>query len=229
MHFEILVEDASGKIALDAIVPKILGSDTAHTFRIHPYKGVGRIPAGLNPNAQPHKRILLDQLPRILKGYGRSLLPRDQHAVIVLVDSDRKNCRDFKQELLALLDQCNPAPRALFRIAVEEMEAWFLGDAEALKRAYPNAKDQVLRTYVQDAVCGTWELLADAIYPGGHTAMKAHGYPLVGQVKCAWATAIAPHLSPKSNRSPSFRAFCGAFTQLISRVGPHEGGWGRGT
>ena len=33
MHFEILVEDQSGKIALDIFVPKIIG--TAHTFRVH--------------------------------------------------------------------------------------------------------------------------------------------------------------------------------------------------
>jgi hypothetical protein len=35
MHFEILVEDQSGKKALDILVQKIVGND--HTFRIIPY------------------------------------------------------------------------------------------------------------------------------------------------------------------------------------------------
>ena len=46
MHFEILVEDLSGKKALDILVPKIIGDD--HSFRVHPYKGIGRIPKNLN-------------------------------------------------------------------------------------------------------------------------------------------------------------------------------------
>ncbi len=111
MHFEILVEDASGKIALEQIVPKILGQNTAHSFRIHAYKGIGRLPSGLKPNTEPCKRILLDQLPRILRGYGKSLIPREQHAVIVVVDLDSKNCLEFKKDLVDLAKNCNPSPK----------------------------------------------------------------------------------------------------------------------
>ena len=45
MHFEILVEDQSGKKALDELVPKIIGD--AHTFIVHLFKGVGRIPRNM--------------------------------------------------------------------------------------------------------------------------------------------------------------------------------------
>ena len=38
MHFEILVEDISGKTALEIIIPKII-STQQHTFEIHRYKG----------------------------------------------------------------------------------------------------------------------------------------------------------------------------------------------
>jgi len=38
MHFEILVEDISGKTALEILIPKIISSEQ-HTFEIHPYKG----------------------------------------------------------------------------------------------------------------------------------------------------------------------------------------------
>ena len=61
MHFEILVEDQSGKKALDILVPKMIGNE--HTFNVHPYKGIGRIPKNLGKKADASKRILLDQLP----------------------------------------------------------------------------------------------------------------------------------------------------------------------
>ena len=48
MHFEILAEDASGKIALESIMQKVLGpSGGNHTYKIISYKGIGRIPQNL--------------------------------------------------------------------------------------------------------------------------------------------------------------------------------------
>ncbi|MCP4699741.1 MAG: hypothetical protein GY862_23255 [Gammaproteobacteria bacterium] len=48
MHFEILVEDASGKIVLQSILGKILGPNGQdHSYKIISYKGVGRIPKNL--------------------------------------------------------------------------------------------------------------------------------------------------------------------------------------
>ena len=38
MHFEILVEDLSGKKALDILIRKIVGAQ--HTFNIYPYRGI---------------------------------------------------------------------------------------------------------------------------------------------------------------------------------------------
>ncbi len=70
MHFEVLVEDLSGKKALDILVPRIIGE--TNTCKIIEYKGIGHIPKGLSPKHDPKKRILLDQLPRLLQGYGRT-------------------------------------------------------------------------------------------------------------------------------------------------------------
>ncbi len=100
----------------------------------------------------------------------------------------------FKQEMLDILNDFNPQPTTLFRIAIEEGEAWLLGDRNALKSAYPRAKEQVLRTYVQDSICGTWEKLADAVYPGGSQKLKQLGWPHTGKAKCEWANNITPHL-----------------------------------
>lgn len=43
MHLEVLVEDSSGKRMLEHLLPKIL--EGRGTFKVHSYRGVGRIPA----------------------------------------------------------------------------------------------------------------------------------------------------------------------------------------
>ena len=206
MHLEVLVEDQSGSIALEHILEKILGANyTEHSWRMHPYKGIGRLPKGLRGVPNPANQLLLDNLPRLLRGYGRSLT--DSSALLVVVDSDDRDCVAFKQELLGVLNACNPRPKTLFRIAIEESEAWLLGDRAAVKSAYPNAKDSVLNNYVQDSVCGTWEVLADAVHSGGSVFLKKLGYPAAGMAKCDWARDIAPHLDVNQNQSKSFQVF----------------------
>lgn len=206
MHFEVLVEDRSGSIALDHVMQKILGANNAvHSWRLHPYRGIGRVPKDLRSGKDPRKRLLLDRLPRLLQGYGRSLSDMGPSAVIVVVDSDARDCRAFKRELLDVLDACNPRPRTLFRIAVEESEAWLLGDRDAVKAAYPRTRDSVLDRYVQDSRCGTWEVLADAIHPGGAASLGK--WPASGQAKCKWAEKIAPRMDVDRNRSRSFQVF----------------------
>jgi len=64
MHFEILVEDASGKIILESVLKKIFNHNSnTHSYNIHGYKGIGRIPKNLKQSTYPQKRILMDQLP----------------------------------------------------------------------------------------------------------------------------------------------------------------------
>lgn len=173
MHIEIVVEDSSGEKLLGSILPKILGGQgDPHTWRVHAYKGIGRIPKNMKAGSDPSKRILLDQLPRLLQGYGRT---PGIDAVVVVLDTDKRNCRDFLAELTALAAGCNPAPHTMFRLAIEEVEAWYLGDRQALLAAYPRAKADPLGRYIQDSPCDTWELLADAIYPGGVAAIKKSG------------------------------------------------------
>ena len=71
MHFEILVEDQLGKRMLDILTPKIIGR-SAHTFKVHAYQGIGRIPRNLTSSTDARNRLLLDQLPRLLRGYGNT-------------------------------------------------------------------------------------------------------------------------------------------------------------
>jgi hypothetical protein len=210
MHFEFLVEDQSGKTALDLLVPKIIGEQ--NSFRIHSYKGCGRIPKNLNHESDPQKRILLERLPSLLKGYGKSYPPEYPAAVIVVCDLDRRCLKEFRKELVEILENCNPEPTTRFCIAVEEDEAWLLGDPEAIKKAYPKAKTNILRAYENDSVCGTWERLADAIYPGG--SQKLSSWQQIGKEKSEWARNISPYMQIRKNASPSFRYFLKKLDEL---------------
>ncbi len=206
MNFEVLVEDRSGSILVESTLEKILGKNgVAHSWNIHRFKGIGHLPRNLNKASNPRSQLLLNNLPHLLRGYGRR--PQGSLAVIVVADSDNRDCIVFKLELLSVLNSCNPPPTTLFRIAIEEGEAWLLGDHAAIKLAYPNAKDAALNSYVQDSVCGTWEVLADAVHPGGSSPLKSVGYPVAGIAKCDWARKIAPHMEIDRNKSKSFQVF----------------------
>lgn len=208
MHFEVLVEDQSGKEALEIIIPKIIG--TEDSFKVHPYKGIGSIPKNLKKDKDPSARLLLNKLPMLLRGYGNTFsnYPKSYRAaVIVVCDLDDKCKKEFLEELNEVLNSCDPKPLTCFCLAIEEGEAWFLGDIPAIKQAYPKAKDMLLNRYVNDSICGTWELLADAVFPGGHTALAKKGWIAVGTEKSTWAKKISPYMEIDSNKSPSFTYF----------------------
>jgi hypothetical protein len=186
MHFEILVEDASGEKFLNIIVPKIIG--TEHSFNIISYKGLGD---------------LLKSLPSLLRSYGRAWQGYDA-TVFVICDLDKKCLKQFRQQLFETLNTCQPPPSTRFCIAIEEGEAWLLGDIPAIEKAYPHAKSAVLKTYKNDSICGTWEKLADALYKGGAASLKLQN---PGAEKCVWAEKITPHMNIDTNQSPSFQYF----------------------
>ena len=208
MHFEILVEDISGKMALDILLPKIVGKQ--HTFRVIGFRGIGHIPRNLKSGTAVTNRHLLNQLPRLLRAYGRTYAgdPTDHPAAVILVcDLDDRCLKRFRQRLISVLKACNPKPTTRFCIAIEEGEAWLLGDDSAITTAYPNLRCDVLERYENDSICGTWEVLADAVYNGGARSLKNRGWRAVGREKSIWAERIAPLMDVENNASPSFCYF----------------------
>jgi hypothetical protein len=176
-----------------------------HTFRILQHEGKGKLSPHFLQRPASRRTGLLDLLPATLRAFGRSLDPATDR-VLVLIDLDRDSCSDLKARLVAVLDSCDPRPVTLFRFAIEETEAFYLGDEIAIRKAFPQAKLHRMRNYVQDSICGTWELFQVVI---GATAEDKPG----------WARKMAPHLrtewmGPDANRSPSFRQLCGGLRDL---------------
>lgn len=208
MHFEVLVEDQSGKKMLEVLMPKII--DSSHTYKIIAYKGIGHLPKKMRDTKKAHQRILLENLPKLLKGYGKTFTGYGLNypcIVILVCDLDEKNYSVFIDQLQMILNSCEPKPETRFCIAIEEMEAWLLGDISAIKAAYPHALDTVLNNYQNDSICGTWEKLADAIHPGGSRNLISKGWQITGAEKSIWAAKITPHMDIENNFSPSFNAF----------------------
>ena len=106
MHFEILVEDQSGKKALDILTRKIVGDQ--HTFNIRPYRGIGHIPKDLTNPTNANTNLLLNQLPMQLRAYGKSYANDPTKVVVVVCDLDNNCLKTFRQELFAVLNACPP-------------------------------------------------------------------------------------------------------------------------
>lgn len=205
MHIEILVEDQSGKVALETLVPKIVPSNV--TFKVISYKGIGHLPKNLNAQLDPQKRVLLNRLPALLKGYGKSFanFPEGYEAALIVVcDLDDRDKSQFLAELKGVLDTCDPRPEAYFCLSIEEGEAWLLGHKDAVRTAYPDRKDAVIDAYIYDSICGTWECLADAVHKGGRAALKGNGHE-AGKAKSEWASKISVLIDIEENMSPSFQ------------------------
>lgn len=210
MHLVFLIEDLSGKTMLQHLVPKML--NPGWTFEIHSYRGLGgKVPQSFrhDPKDAAH-RIFLAELPKLLAGFGKTFQSygADYPAALVIVcDLDDRDRQSFLNELTALRERCNPKPVAAFCLAIEEGEAWLLGDVQAIEQAFPNYNRVAWSRYRQDAICGTWEVLADVVYDGGCSRLKKEGPAAIGRMKSLWADKIAQAMDVDRNRSPSFCHF----------------------
>ena len=144
---------------------------------------------------------LLGQLPAKIRAYEKTAL--EDRTVIVLMDLDDKDLGSFETELRSLVT--SDALNIKFCFAIEELEAWFLADKPAILAAYPKAVESPIDAYVQDSICGTWEVLASSIEKNILTYPKRDRRLL--NAKYEWAKKISPHLNIDINQSPSFIFF----------------------
>lgn len=207
MHFQYLVEDQSGAALIRILMQKIVELYPNATYDCKGFRGIGGF-TRKNTIKETKTGKLLNDLATYLRGFDRSLQSFPS-VIIVVLDSDDHDVQQFRSELEAVAMQNTIKIDHVFCLAVEEIEAWLLGDRHALLSAYPHAKMHVLNTYVQDSICGTWEVLADAVYPGGTSKLSREhaSFIEIGKLKAEWAQNIGIHMDLKSNESPSFNDF----------------------
>jgi integrase len=200
-HVEVLVEEPSAEAALRVLLPRILG---ATSFEVYPHSC---------------KDELLERLPDRLRGYA-SWLP-DDWRIVVVVDRDDDDCDKLKKRLESMAHEAGLATKStpegkrfwvVNRLAIEELESWYFGDWEAVRHAYPKVNANVpsqARYRFPDAIKGgTWEAF--------ERLMKAAGYFKTGLRKIEAARAVAAHMDPNRNSSPSFQALRDALREMAT-------------
>jgi hypothetical protein len=200
-HIEILVEEPSMEAALRLIVPKIIGD---LSFAVYPYQC---------------KQDLLDKLPSRLRGYA-AWLP-DDYRIVVIVDRDDDDCEELKQKLeqaahtVGLITRTQAQGQgyqAVNRLAIEELEAWYFGDWQAVQDAFPRVNPNIPHKAGYrdpDAVSGgTWESF--------ERVLQRARYFTNGLRKIEAARTIAQRMDPNRNSSQSFCAFRDALNEMAT-------------
>jgi hypothetical protein len=207
-HVEVLVEEPSMEAALRILLPKVLG---ALSFEIYPHQC---------------KDELLLRLPQRLLGYGQRRRNdswfRDHCRVAIVVDRDDDNCMQLKRRLEKMAHDANLVTRSRARggmymvanrIAIEELEAWYFGDWKAVQAAYPRVPVTIpaqARFRSPDEIAGgTWEAF--------ERVLQRSGYFSGGLRKVEAARAVAIHMDPSRNSSPSFCAFRNVLLEMAGQ------------
>lgn len=168
-HIVFLLEEYSMKVLLDGLLPRLFPD---LSFLCIPHEG---------------KQDLEQSIPRKLKAW------RDPGACfIVLRDNDGGDCHAVKENLTAL---CRSGGRTntLVRIACQELEAWYLGEPDALADVF---QDDRLRRIGRRARYRN----ADAVQRPSSEIHK-----LVPEFqKVSGARRMAARLSVQGNTSRSF-------------------------
>jgi len=201
MHIEFLVEELSAEAALHNLVPKICGEGIS--FDVHAFRS---------------KSDLLKNLPKRLKGYS-NFLPPDWR-IVVMIDENREDCISLKENLDKAAEDVGFTVKSrahiskfqvLNRLVVEELEAWFFGDVEAIHLAYkkvPSTLGTKSAYRDPDAIKGgTWEAM--------ERELQRAGYFKSGLAKIKAAREISANMVPSRNRSRSFQVFQSGLLDIL--------------
>lgn len=219
MLIEILSEDKSGAVVVERLAERITENEGIKArVNVHPHRGCGSLPKDMTAKPPKFANSLLDLLPSELRAYNKIYAGKDI-ILIIAMDSDDKDPQVLRQEIYSVASKFAPDIRSVVGISTEEIEAWVLGDKNAIIEAYPDSNKEVLDSYVQDSVCGTWEILCRAISENAEELIDI-GYPAIGHYKALWTENISKYMLPQRNVSPSFNTFKMAFITALKNPVP---------
>jgi len=186
IQVEILVEEPSMKHFLGNILPLILpeGIYLNRNCFIRPHEG---------------KQHLRKEIPKKIKAYKRSRIPVK---VVIIQDQDSSDCKLLKADLTHLVNVSGPLPH-LIRIACRELEAWYLGDMDAIEHVYPKFKAEKYRN---------WEKFRDSDLCNASDELKKI---IPDFQKGVASREISKYLNIQKNRSTSFHHLISGLKSFI--------------
>ena len=177
-----LLEEPSAKDLLQGLMPRLLPDGPEIHYLV--FEG---------------KQDLEKQLVRKLRGWSRP-----ESAFVVLLDQDAADCKVVKDRLRALADESGRKP-ILVRVACRELEAWCVGDWQAVGEAFnkPQLKAQSNKESFRDPdrLVRPVESLRNFV----PDYQKRDG-----------ARRLGPLLDFSRNQSTSFRVFCAGVRKLAT-------------
>ena len=174
-----LLEERSMKVLLDGLMPRIFPD---LDFLCVPHEG---------------KQDLEKSIPRKLRAWREPGV-----RFVVMRDNDGADCKKVKSHLI---DLCNEGERkdTLVRIACQELEAWYLGEPDALAEAFHNEQLRSIGTKAPYRI-------PDDVTRPSHEIEK-----LVPEFqKISGARRMAQHLTTSGNNSTSFNVMVNGIRNL---------------
>ena len=148
MYFQFLIEDRSTEVLIHHVMKKFkekyVGKDIFYDTKS--FSGIGHLRTSGNLWERKSGN-LLNNLHLYLRAFDRSLSGMSQSAIVVVLDNDTRDYNKFQMELEQVATESVMMLDCIFCIAVKEMEAWLLGDENAIISAYPQAKRKFLKNH----------------------------------------------------------------------------------
>ena len=181
-HLVFLLEEQSARDLLAGLLPRLIPESMSVYYLV--FEG---------------KQDLEGKLVDKLKGWRHK-----DAAFVVLRDQDAAECRAVKERLNALVAESSRQP-VLVRVACRELEAWALGDWQAVSQAFdrPQLKAQSAK--------GAYRNPDQLVRPVEELRKFIPEYQ-----KRDGARRIGVLLDPSRNQSRSFRTFCSGVQKLVA-------------
>ena len=181
-----LVEEPSMAHLLNELLPRLFPS---LLFQCVPHEG---------------KSDLEKSIPRKLRAWREPDV-----RFMVMRDQNSGDCRKVKDKLT---ERCKQGRRtdALVRVVCRELEAWYIGDEEALTQAFPGTARQIRHELRKSRFRNPDRVVQPA---------KALSLLIPEFQKRSGARSLGQHLS-RQNRSRSYQVFLAGIERLLSENAP---------